>query len=247
MVRTTVLPCWPRSDRGHRCSTDHSFIVARAAHSLAPPTASDDFKRSTSPRVQPFSSAAPSPPLHHHAADVEPPQNTAPVPLQTPRHHPELRTGALNLNGLQADVGDPVSGLPPSFLSGQPEPPQTAHSIPPPTVLTPPQAPRRRLLPHQPLGPRRWPLLRLAAVFSPPSIPSAVEKPSGEPLPFLRPPNRSITPSAHSPATPPPPTGRPDFAGKSPVPMGEKASPVFVSGRKAEMSRASPIRMGRAL
>jgi hypothetical protein len=40
--------------------------------------------------------------------------------------------------------------------------------------------------------------------------------------------------------------GRLDFAGKSPVLMGEKTSPGAASGLKTEVGRASPIRMGRA-
>jgi hypothetical protein len=44
-------------------------------------------------------------------------------------HHNEVRTGALTLYGPQADAGDPVSGLPPSFLSGRPTPPWTAPPV----------------------------------------------------------------------------------------------------------------------
>jgi hypothetical protein len=45
--------------------------------------------------------------------------------------------------------------------------------------------------------------------------------------------NAMITMPACSPTTPPPPTSRPDFTGKSPVPKGEKSSPASASGRKA--------------
>jgi hypothetical protein len=58
-------------------------------------------------------------------------------------HHQEVPTDALNLYDPQADASDPVSGLPPPFLSGRPEPLWIACSSPPPTISTPPQAPCR--------------------------------------------------------------------------------------------------------
>jgi hypothetical protein len=149
-VRTMVPLCQLCSDRGHCRSTTPGFIAARppvVSHCRLP-TSSGGYKMSTLPCELHFSSSAPSPPLRHCAAIIEPPQNVTPVPLRTPHHHHELRTGT------QVDAGDPMSGLPQPFLSGRSEPPQIACSNPPPTILTPPEAPRRRVLPPQLLGPR---------------------------------------------------------------------------------------------
>jgi hypothetical protein len=87
-----------------------------------------------------------------------------------------------------------IKGAPPLFFLLRPlhrhraavlaitEPPRIAHSSSCPTASTPPQASCHRVLPPQLLRPRQWPLLRLADVFTPPPIPSAINKPSGEPL-----------------------------------------------------------------
>jgi hypothetical protein len=114
-VDTTHQPHGPNNGAAHADRVRTTAAVAlppTASPSPVPPTisrrhlptASGGYKKNTPPREQPFSSSAPSPPLCPRAAIIEPPRNTTPVPLQTPRHRPELRTDPGSSLDLLADA-----------------------------------------------------------------------------------------------------------------------------------------------
>jgi hypothetical protein len=171
--------------------------------------------------------------MKHHPG---PPPNS-PSPPRAPHRRRELlrppcwcpwlllrSTTAVPLQPNRATTDNPLQ---PSSDSLNPTPSTVPPSASSSTARTPPVTPTstcRRLFP--------------------PPIPSAVEKTSSELLPSLQLLNRSITPPACSPATPLPPTDRPDFVGNSPVPTGEKASPVL--SRAERLRWARPLRSGWA-
>jgi hypothetical protein len=129
---------------------------AVSAAMLPSATASCGFKRSAPPKSSPFLLL----PLTPHPYSPR----HAPFPPWVPHgwlpslatahlrfHHHEVPTGTLNLNGPQADTGDPMSELPLSFLS----------------ALTPPKAPCCRVLPS-PCEVNR--LVRVMMIHSPKSV-----------------------------------------------------------------------------
>jgi hypothetical protein len=93
-------------------------------------------------------------------------QKMPPIPLQTSRHRPELRTDAGSSPDLLAGALSCSSTPPPLFLSNRTEPPRTAYPNPPPTISTPPQAPCRQVLPPNRSDPAGDPYSGL-----PPSLP----------------------------------------------------------------------------
>jgi hypothetical protein len=200
----------------------------------------------------------PPPPLHRSCAApntvmlviTEPPQTTRSSPSTTVLNRPRAL--------VQRRVAPRPSRLPP-------QPPVLAS-----TVISPSAA--KHLHADGPLRPHFGPVTTTSSSTSTPGapsttllVPSAVpllhhrRSPplslhhrgtpcSGEPSPLIG--HQSDPPPCRLALRPlhrrPPAAGRPDFVGKSPVPTGEKTSPVAASGRKAEMGWASPIRMGRA-
>jgi hypothetical protein len=236
-----------RSEQWRRCADRvRTVVAALSAHGFAAISAAIPAHRFRRPRPPTHVAIRGAP--HRRASPFLllplPPHPSSPCRSPSPPLHPMPMR---NRHCFPQATGHRVARAPPSSLSETVSKTQlqawTGRSDRPPRPPSPPRPPPELTVAPRPLSRHPWLLLYSTTIFPHRSICAAMEpRRSSEPYHLFRrqtgpPPCRLALQPLHCHPTV---AGRPDFIGKSPVPMGEDL-PCFVSGQKAEMGRASPI------